>query len=93
MTRVACALPLMAALVSGCSQPDRETFLNVKPGMNPREVHELLGTPRHSEIGTVGAYTGLTEQWFGENEHYTVQYLNNEVKLTTITPAARSAEK
>ncbi len=77
---------LMLAIVSGCSEPDQESFMAVASGMHAADVHALLGSPDSVSQGAVGAYVGTTEQWHTDEATFSVQYLNGEVKLKTITP-------
>ena len=87
----AAAALAVTLLVSGCRPaPDPARFSRVQAGMARTDVHALLGQPDKAQLGVVGAYQGLTEQWQADDALYTVQYLNGQVKLKTITPTRRN---
>lgn len=81
----AAALATMLAM-SGCGKVDESDVSRISTGMAPEQVHALLGEPHQVMRGNVGEYTGTSEVWYTKDTIITVQYLNNEVKLTTLQP-------
>ena len=80
------AAVLTTALMAGCSKVDERDVSRINTGMSPEQVHDLLGVPHQVIRGSVGEYTGTSEMWYTKDTIITVQYLNNEVKLTTLQP-------
>jgi len=73
-------------VVTGCGRIDEQAMSRITTGMSPEQVHKLLGEPHQVIRGSVGEYTGTSEMWYTADTIITVQYLNNEVKLTTLQP-------
>jgi hypothetical protein len=83
----AAAVVLVIVLtMTGCSNVDERDVSRISTGMSPEQVHKLLGSPHQVIRGSVGEYTGTSEMWYTADTIITVQYLNNEVKLTTLQP-------
>lgn len=72
--------------MTGCGKIDERDVSRISTGMSPEQVHTLLGEPHQVIRGSVGEYTGTSEMWYTADTIITVQYLNNEVKLTTLQP-------
>src|SRR5690606_2225606 len=81
----AAVLGILLAL-TGCGKIDERDVSRISTGMSPEQVHKLLGEPHQVIRGSVGEYTGTSEMWYTAEAIITVQYLNNEVKLTTLQP-------
>jgi len=81
----AAVLGILLAL-TGCGKIDERDVSRISTGMSPEQVHKLLGEPHQVIRGSVGEYTGTSEMWYTAETIITVQYLNNEVKLTTLQP-------
>ena len=93
-TREVATLVLTTMLgMAGCSELDEQDVSRISTGMSPEQVHALLGTPHQVIRGSVGEYTGTSEVWYAADSVITVQYLNNEVKLTTLQPRNSQAGK
>ena len=85
--RAAPAAALLAALcTTACGRIDRDDIAKIQTGMSRDEVHALLGEPVRSSSGRVGDYVGTSDTWYSDGEEVTVQYLDGEVKLTTLRP-------
>ena len=85
--RAASTAALLAALcTTACGRIDRDDIAKIQTGMSRAQVHALLGEPVRSSSGRVGDYVGASDTWYSDNQEVTVQYLDDEVKLTTLRP-------
>lgn len=83
---VVAGLVAAALVMTSCSKVNERDVSRINTGMSPEQVHGLLGQPHQVIRGSVGEYTGTSEMWYTVDTIITVQYLNNEVKLTTLQP-------
>lgn len=86
--RCVAVLALLGTVLAlpGCNKVDEHDASRISTGMSPEQVHRLLGDPHQVIRGRIGEYTGTSEMWYTDDSIITVQYLNNEVKLTTLQP-------
>lgn len=85
------ALLLLSATLAlaACSKATAENYAKVQTGMNPDEVHKILGKPDETSGGTLGGLTLSSEKWKSGKDTITITYTGDRVAVKSIEPTSK----
>src|SRR5690242_6608850 len=77
----------LCLLIVACNRLTQENFDKIKPSMKMKEVVAILGEPTSSDSINIAGVSGTAAVWKDKKTEITIQFLNDEVLLKSMTSA------
>lgn len=91
-----CVIGILTAVVLlgsvACSRVSQHNYEKIQPGMTMEQVINLLGEPSSVESINFAGISGASAVWKSEGALITIQFLNNQVKIKTLSKSDKDGD-